>query len=83
MIFTEFMHFPTWAMKQDRPNFYYKMIDGSTFNRDDFIKEADISRNGNLIQFATLLHYLDDILGGNRKRNNSFHIRRNFGKNCH
>ena len=63
-IFTEFMHFPIWAIKQDRPDLYYRTIDGSTFNRNNFIKEADIAKSGNLIQIATLFYYLDDILGG-------------------
>ena len=63
-IFTEFMHFPIWAIKQDRPDLYYKIVNGHTLNRDNFIKEADITKNGNLIQIAILFYYLDDILGG-------------------
>ena len=63
-IFTEFMHFPIWAIKNDRPDLYYKLIDNKLINREDFIKEADITDNGDILQIAALFYYLDDILGG-------------------
>ena len=39
-IFTEFMHFPIWAMKQDRPDLDYKEVDESIINLNNFIKDA-------------------------------------------
>ena len=63
-IFTEFMHFPIWAMKQDRPDLYYKEVDESLINIDNFIKDADVIKRGSTAIIATLFYYLDDILGG-------------------
>ena len=63
-IFTEFMHFPIWAIKQDRPDLYYKEVDNDLINLNNFIKEADIHRNESTTTLAILFYYLDDILGG-------------------
>ena len=63
-IFTEFMHFPIWAMKQDRPDLYYKEVDESLINLDNFIKDADVVKEGSTAILAILFYYLDDILGG-------------------
>ena len=63
-IFTEFMHFPIWAMKYDRPDLYYKKVDESLINLDNFIKDADITKSGSTAKLALLFYYLDDILGG-------------------
>ena len=38
-IFTEFMHFTIWAMKQGRPDLYYKEVDERLINVDNFIKD--------------------------------------------
>ena len=63
-IFTEFMHFPIWAMKQDRPDLYYKEVNKDLINLDNFIKEADVTKSETAARIATLFYYLDDILGG-------------------
>ena len=63
-IFTEFMHFPIWAMKQDRPDLYYKEVHESVINLDNFIKNADVTKRGSTAKIATFFYYLDDILGG-------------------
>ena len=63
-IFTEFMHFPIWAMKQDRPDLYYKEVDESLINLHNFIKDADVIKNESTAKLATIFYYLDDILGG-------------------
>ena len=63
-IFTEFMHFPIWAMKYDRLDLYYKKVDENLINLDNFIKDADITKSGSTAKLALLFYYLDDILGG-------------------
>ena len=51
-------------MKQDRPDLYYKEVNESLINLDNFIKDADIMKRGSTAKIATLFYYLDDILGG-------------------
>ena len=63
-IFTDFMHFPIWAIKQDRPDLYYKEVDNDLIDLNNFIKEADIYKNESSTILAILFYYLDDILGG-------------------
>ena len=63
-IFTEFMHFPIWAIKQDRPDLYYKEVDASLINLNNFIDESDVYKTGSSAILAILFYYLDDILGG-------------------
>ena len=41
-IFTEFMHLPVWAMKQDRPDLHYKEVDEFLINIYNFTKGADV-----------------------------------------
>ena len=42
-IFTELMHFPICATKQDRPDLHYKEVDESMINLNILIKEASTS----------------------------------------
>ena len=63
-IFTEFMHFPIWATKQDTPDLYYKEVDESLINLNNFIKNADVIKEGSTAILAILFYCLDDVLGG-------------------
>ena len=40
-VFTEFMHFSIWTMKQDRSELHYKEVDEFIINLNDFIKDED------------------------------------------
>ena len=72
------MHFSIWTMKQDRPDLYYKEIDESIINLNDFIKDADVIKEGSTAILAILFYYLDDTLRGDIllriKPGNSFQI---------
>ena len=50
-------------MKQDRPDLYYKEIDDSVINLNDFTTDADVIKEGSIAMLAILFYYLDDILG--------------------
>ena len=63
-IFTEFMRFPTCAIKLDRPDLYYVNIDPDLINLDNFISDADVCKSTSSATLAMLFYYLDDILGG-------------------
>ena len=65
-IFTEFMHFPIWAMKHDDPSLYYINVPKDSINMSHFSKEADIQFcvESQQYKIAILTYYLDDILGG-------------------
>lgn len=65
-IFTEFMHFPLWAIKHDRPDLYYISVPGKTVNPSHFRRNADIQFVGDRCLLPLIFHYLDDILGGHR-----------------
>ena len=58
------MHFPIYAMKQDRPDLYYKEVDESLTNLNDFIKDADVNKRNSTGMLAILFHHLDDELEG-------------------
>lgn len=65
-IFTEFMHFPMWAIKNDRPDLYFMQRDCSKIDIRNFRKQADIHWNPahNSYKIAMIDIYMDDILGG-------------------
>ena len=63
-IFTDFMNFPIWAIKMDRPDLYYVMVDPELINLDSFIANADVYKTDSFAVLASLFYYLDDILGG-------------------
>ena len=65
-IFTEFMHFPIWAIKNDRKDLYYIDIDANNINKSHFNKDSDITYlpQYNKYRIALIFNYLDDILGG-------------------
>ena len=63
-IFTEFMKFPIWAIKMDRPDLYYVAVDPSLINLENFITDADVYKTESSAVLAILFYYLDDILGG-------------------
>ncbi len=65
-IFTEFMHFPVWAIKNDKPELYYKYIDAPKIASYVYRKDADISFDENTQQFKVALIdiYVDDLFGG-------------------
>ena len=71
-IFTEFMHFPIWAIKQDRPDLYYKKVDEALINLNNFMKDADVEKRGSTAILATLFYYLDDILGGHHDKDKAW-----------
>ena len=64
IIFTEFMCFSVWAMKQDATNLFYKQVDESLINADNFIQDADVVKRGSTSILANLFQCLDGILGG-------------------
>ena len=64
-IFTEFMQFPIWAMKKKRFESYYKEVDESMTNLNDFIKDADIIKKGSRDMLAIFFYCSDDALGRN------------------
>ena len=63
-IFTDFMKFPIWAIKTDRPDLYYVNIDPTLIDLNTFIKDADVYKTADSATLAILFYYLDDILGG-------------------
>ena len=65
-IFTEFMHFPVWAMKNDQPSLYYLYVNKNSLNPNHFSAEADIQlcTRTEIYRIAMITYYLDDILGG-------------------
>ena len=63
-IFTDFMNFPLWAIKNDRPDLYYITVDPTLISTKDFIKNADIHKVDSTMILAIIFYYLDDILGG-------------------
>ena len=63
-IFTDFMNFPIWAIKNDRPDLYYIIVDPNLIDKKDFIKNADVHKIDSSMVLAITFYYLDDILGG-------------------
>ena len=63
-IFTNFMKFPIWAIKADKPDLYYIMVDPSLIDTNNFITDADVSKSQSSAVLAIIFYYLDDILGG-------------------
>lgn len=65
-IFTDFMHFPVWAIKKAAPHLYYLNVKATDVNLEHFRKFADItiSKNSDVIRIPIIIYYLDDILGG-------------------
>ena len=62
--FYGFHAFLIWDMKQDGPDLHYKEVDESIINLNNFIKDADVIKDGSTAILAILFHYLDDILRG-------------------
>ena len=67
-IFTDFMKFPIWAIKNDRKDLYYIKVDPSTIDTNNFRKDSDITCNQSCVIMAIIFYYLDDILGGHRTK---------------
>ena len=44
--FIEFMHFPIWILKQDKPDLHYKEVAEPLVNLKNSIKEADVRKRG-------------------------------------
>lgn len=65
-LFTEFMHFPLWAIKQSKKPLFYVTVPKQSVKVDNFIDTADITAKGSNYVIALITHYLDDILGGHR-----------------
>ena len=66
-LFTDFMHFPLWAIKSDRQNIYYVSASTQSVNTDNFMQGSDIHVTDDITTIALIFHYLDDILGGHRE----------------
>ncbi|MCP4910588.1 MAG: hypothetical protein GY907_07760, partial [Bacteroidetes bacterium] len=69
-IFTDFMHFPIWAIKHDKPALYYQQVHPSLINLKDFRKDSDIIYDPSRDRYymANIFYYMDDILGGHLKK---------------
>ena len=61
-IFTEFMHFPIWAAKHEKPPLYYIHVPRNEINTRCFGSSADIQQLQHTVKMALLTYYLDDIL---------------------
>ena len=62
------MHFPLWAIKTDKPHLYYTTVNASDIDTSSFISESDVYTKNGRTTIALIFHYLDDILGGHKKR---------------
>ena len=63
-IFTEFMHFPLWAIKNSKKNIFFTKVPRSSIDLNNFRKESDITvLDNDMVRIAMIFHYLDDILG--------------------
>ena len=71
-LFTDFMHFPSWAIKNDLPELYFVKVPKDSINLNNFRKDGLIVLDKNNVSIATLFHYLDDILGGHKTRSGAF-----------
>ena len=67
-IFNDFMHFPLWAIKHDRPDLYYLSVAEQKIKLAHFREAADISLKDHRYIIAIIDYYLDDILGGHRSK---------------
>ena len=65
-IFTEYMHFPIWAIRNDNKELYEVSVPADLINLDHFRSFADIVHEDDQLIVATIFYYLDDILGGHR-----------------
>ena len=61
-IFTEFMSFPIWAMKQDKPALYYLYVSADKIDRRHFSDSADLTfiPQRNQYKIALIDYYIDD-----------------------
>ena len=64
-IFTEFMFFPIWAIKHDKPEIYYLDFPVEEVNFVNFRKDSDIEliKETNCFRIALIDYYVDDIFG--------------------
>lgn len=66
--FTEFMHFPIWAIKdEDRDNFYIE-LDKEDVNTVVFKKDSDCKIKDGKVIISLIDYYLDDIFGGHPEK---------------
>ena len=73
-IFTEFMHFPIWAIKNDEPDNYYITVRSDALDLKNFRADSDIVQlKESEYRLAVIFNYLDDILGGHPKREIAMH----------
>ena len=63
-IFTDFMNFPVWAIKNNKPDIYYVSVPTNTIDLNNFISNADVKSSRGITTIAIIFYYLDDILGG-------------------
>lgn len=66
MLFTEFMHFPLWAIKNQDKKLFYITVPEDSVILDHFGSTADVKHHDGKVTLAVVTHYLDDILGGHR-----------------
>ena len=66
-LFTEFMAFPLWAIKQDRPDLYYEDVEDRPdgLKPEHFRNDSDLTFNTETNKWSVPLieRYVDDVLG--------------------
>lgn len=64
-IFTEFMHFPLWAIANDRPDLYFVTVDAASVDVSAFRDQSSICPvgDGSRIRIRLIESYVDDIFG--------------------
>ena len=69
-IFTDFMHFPIWAIKQNNPSLYYINVPASEIDITNFRNDSDIvyDNKTDTYKVAVVFYYMDDILGGHTNK---------------
>ena len=66
-IFTDFMHFSLWVMKNDNSNLYHATVEASSIDTSSFITDSGIQTRNGLTTIALIFNHLDDILGGHQQ----------------
>ena len=67
-IFADFMHFPIFAIRADRPDLYIKKVKKCDLNLENFnlnlCNVFPCTSDPNYVLVAWIFHYVDDIIGG-------------------
>ena len=66
-IFSDFMHFPLWAIRNDRPEIYFATVPVENVNLAHFRKDSDIhyDKSTGKMRVPLIDSYVDDIIGAN------------------